>query len=84
MPIIPIFITMEDSNIVGKDGFKVQEYTINIEEPIYPSYKLSEGLNAKNMRDKNFEVWKNIYEDFYKIPLEYTTENAMVEVINGK
>ena len=25
------------------------------------------------MRDKNFEVWKNIYEDFYKIPLEYTT-----------
>ena len=84
VPIIPIFITMEDSNIVGKDGFKVQEYTINIEEPIYPSYKLSEGLNAKNMRDKNFEVWKNIYEDFYKIPLEYTTENAMVEVINGK
>ena len=23
------------------------------------------------MRDKNFDIWKNIYEDFYKTPLEY-------------
>ena len=84
VPIIPIFITMEDSNIIGKDGFPVQEYTINISTPIYPDDNLSEGLNAKGMKEKNFEVWKNIYEDFYKMPLEYTTENAMVEVINGK
>ena len=34
----------------------------------------TEGENAKIMKDKNFEVWKNIYEDFYKIPLEYETE----------
>ena len=84
VPIIPIFITMEDSNIIGADGFPVQEYTINISEPIYPDNNVSEGLNAKALKEKNFEVWKNIYEDFYKIPLEYTTENAMVEVINGK
>ena len=25
------------------------------------------------MKEKNFEVWKNIYEEFYGIPLEYTT-----------
>ena len=25
------------------------------------------------MRDKNYEIWKNIYEDFYGIPLEYDT-----------
>ena len=84
VPIIPIFITMEDSKIIGKDGFPVQEYTINIDKPIYPNVALSEGLKAKGMKEKNFEVWKNIYEDFYKMPLEYTTENAMVEVINGK
>ena len=82
VPIIPIFITMEDSNIIGKDGFAVQEYTINIGEPMYPDKKLSEGKNAKNLRENNFTVWKNIYEDFYKTKLEYTTENAMVEVIN--
>ena len=26
------------------------------------------------MLNKNFEAWKKIYEDFYGIPLEYTTE----------
>ena len=82
VPIIPIFITMEDSQIIGKDGFPVQEYTINIGAPIYPTDKKSEGVKAREMKEKNFEVWKNIYEDFYKQPLEYTTENAMVKVIN--
>ena len=84
VPIIPIFITMEDSNIIGEDGFPIQEYTINISEPIYPKENLSEGLNTKAMKEENFEVWRRIYEDFYKMPLEYTTENKIVEVINGK
>ena len=74
-PVIPIFITMEDSEFIGEDGFPVQAYIINIEKPIYPDEKLTEGENAKIMKDKNFEVWKNVYEDFYKIPLEYETEN---------
>ncbi len=26
VPIIPIFITMKDSDIIGDDGFPVQEY----------------------------------------------------------
>ena len=74
VPVIPIFITMEDSNIIGEDGFFVQEYIINIGEPIYPDRNLSEKENANIMKEKNAEVWKNIYEDFYKVPLEYTTE----------
>ena len=82
VPIIPIFITMEDSDIIGNDGFPVQQYTINIKEPIFPEDNLSEGLNAKALKEKNFQTWKNVYEEFYKIPLEYTTENAIVEVIN--
>ena len=73
VPIIPIFITMEDSTIIGEDGFPIQEYTINIEQPIYPDKNLGEKENTNIMRDKNFEVWKKIYEDFYQIPLEYTT-----------
>ena len=27
----------------------------------------------EKMKNENFEVWKNIYEEFYGIPLEYTT-----------
>lgn len=75
VPVIPIFITMQDSNIIGEDGFFVQEYIINIEKPIYSNEKLSERENTTIMRDKNYEIWKNIYEDFYKVPLQYTTIN---------
>ena len=81
VPIIPIFITMKDSEIIGEDGFPVQEYYINIEKPIYPNKKLSEREDAEIMRQKNFEIWKKVYEDFYKIPLEYTTVKR--EVINN-
>lgn len=73
VPVIPIFITMQDSDIIGEDGFPVQEYIINIEEPIYPDANLSERDNTENMLNKNYEVWKKTYEEFYKIPLEYTT-----------
>lgn len=74
VPVIPIFITMQDSDIIGEDGFPVQEYIINIEKPIYPNENLSERENMEKMKDKNYEVWKKIYEDFYKIPLEYNTK----------
>ncbi len=73
VPVIPIFITMEDSDIIGEDGFPVQEYTVNIEKPIYPDENLTEKENTETMKEKNYEVWKNIYEDFYKMPLEYDT-----------
>lgn len=71
VPVIPIFITMEDSEIIGEDGFPIQEYTVNIGKPIYPDEKLNERANTEIMRDKNFDIWRNIYEDFYKTPLEY-------------
>ena len=78
VPILPIFITMEDSEIIGEDGFPVQEYTINIGKAIYPVSDLSEKENAELMRDKNFEIWKNVYEKFYRIPLEYLTEEKYI------
>lgn len=81
-PIIPIFITMEDSDIIGDDGFPVQEYTINIEKPIYPDENLSEKENTETMKEKNYQVWKEIYEDFYKVPLEYTCDKDVLKDIS--
>ena len=78
VPVIPVFITMEDSSIIGQDGFPIQEYTLNISEPIYPDEKLSENANKEVMKEKNFDIWKNTYEEFYNVPLEYTTK----EVVN--
>ena len=56
VPIIPIFITMRDSDIVGDDGFPVQEYYINIEAPIYPTDGMAEKENAEEMKEKNADI----------------------------
>lgn len=73
VPVVPIFITMEDSEIIGDDGFPIKEYYVHIEKPIYPDEEISERENVELMKEQNYEIWKNIYEEFYGIPLEYTT-----------
>ena len=78
VPVIPIFITMQDNDKIDDEGFPIQEYTVNIGEPIYPDEKLNQKENEEKMLNKNFEVWKNIYEDFYGIPLEYTTKKEIL------
>ena len=84
VPVIPIFITMEDSDVIGEDGFPVQEYIVNVESPIYPDENLTEKENATQMKEKNTEVWKKVYEDFYGVQLEYATEQNEVNQINLK
>lgn len=74
VPVIPLFITMEDSDRIGADGFPIQEYTVFIEEPIYPEDGLTERRQVDAMRDQNYNVWKRIYEEFYGVELTYTTE----------
>ncbi|MGN0432687.1 MAG: glycosyltransferase [Lachnospiraceae bacterium] len=71
VPVLPCFITMEDSDVLDDDGFFVQEYTVHVSEPIYPDKNLSREENIRNMMEKNSEVWKNIYEETYHIPLQY-------------
>ncbi len=72
VPVLPCFITMSDSDVMGNDGFYVQEYTIHIGAPILPDETLSRGENVENMRKKNYEVWKQIYEETYQMQLAYT------------
>lgn len=74
VPVLPIFICMEDSDRIGADGFPIQEYTVFINEPIYSNTELSERERVADMRDRNYTLWKNVYEEFYGIPLVYTTE----------
>lgn len=76
VPIVPCFITMQDSNIIGKDGFPVQEYTIHISEPIYPDPAKRVSQNTEEMMQKNYDVWKQIYEQTYGKPLVYLTEKS--------
>ncbi len=74
VPVLPCFITMKDSDILGEDGFFVQEYTIHIGKPIYPDNDLKYNERLEQMMNENFEVWKTVYEQEYQMPLEYSTE----------
>lgn len=69
--VLPVFITMQDSDIVDSDGFFVQEYTIHICKPIFPKPEISRNENIEFMMNENYSVWKKVYEDTYKIPLRY-------------
>jgi 1-acyl-sn-glycerol-3-phosphate acyltransferase len=83
-PVIPCFFTLKDSEVVdkktgekslriGKDGFPVQEFTLHVGNMIYPDSDKTLEENAEIMMQKNAEVWKEIYERIYGIPLIYTT-----------
>ena len=72
VPVLPCFITMEDSDIIDSDGFPVQEYTIHVASPIYPDASKSERENVIAMMKQNYNVWKEIYESTYGVKLSYT------------
>lgn len=75
VPIVPCFITMKDSSIIGEDGFLVQEYTINFLPPIYPDISLSSKEETINMSNRNYEMWCKVYKEFYNEKVEYLKED---------
>lgn len=74
VPVIPIFITMEDTDKIGDDGFPIQAYTAHICPAIYPDSNLSSKENMNMMCEKNYEYWTQIYEKFYNKKLKFTTK----------
>jgi len=74
VPVLPIFITMNDSDKIGGDGFPIQEYTLHFLPAIYPDSNKSTKENMEMLRDKNYAMWKEVYEKVYGIPLTYSTQ----------
>ena len=72
VPVVPIFITMEDSDTLDDDGFFVQKYTVNILPAIYPDPTLSGVAAREKMKEENYAAWVKTYEDFYGKPLVYS------------
>ena len=70
VPVIPCFITMEDTEFIDGDGFNVQAYTIHILPAIYPSPEKSKRENIEDMKNKNLQLWVKTYEEFYNIPYD--------------
>ena len=68
-PIVPIFITMEESPYEG-----VEAWTMHILKPIYPNKDLPLKDRKEDMLNRNYEAFKETYEDFYKTKLVYNTK----------
>lgn len=74
VPVIPIFITMEDVDKRLPDGSNVQAYTMHFLPPIYKKDELSDRENEEYIKTENYRLWCETYENFYDIPLKYTGE----------
>lgn len=80
VPVVPTFITMENSDKLDDNGFLIQKLTLHIEKPIYINSDLSDKQNVENMKKQNFKVWKDIYEKTYDTKLDYiTTDRSLVQ-----
>ena len=78
VPVIPCFITMEDSKEhVDADGLPVQEYTVHIMKPLYKDENLPFKEAVQEMKGQNCAMCKEVYEQTYGVPLIYSTKEKM-------
>ena len=78
VPVLPIFITMNDSDKIGGDGFPIQEYTLHFLPAIYPDPNKTVKENMEIMKDKNYAMWKEVYEKEYNMPLTYSCDASKI------
>ena len=76
-PVLPIFITLEDTENFDSDGCLSQAYTIHILPPPFPDKSLNSRENCRMLCRENYRLWKEVYEDFYGKKLEYTTKGEV-------
>lgn len=77
VPVVPCFIVMKNSGMIGEDGMPVLTHTPTVCKPIYPDLTLSKKDASEKMRRENFEVFKSIYEREYGLKLKYACEGAL-------
>lgn len=77
VPVLPIFITLEDTDKISMDGTPIQAYTVHILPAIFSDENLSLRENSERMCLENYRLWKETYESFYKKKLTYTTDSEV-------
>ncbi len=76
-PVIPIFITLEDTDSYDADGLPVQSYTIHILPPIFPDKNTGIRQETERICRENYRMWCEVYEGFYGKKLQYSTEDEV-------
>lgn len=77
VPIIPLFITIEDKKQTLDEQNRVNpgDYTIHILPPIYPKSDLHNKDNVRYMQSEQFRLCKECYEKTYNKKLTFTTKD---------
>lgn len=74
VPVIPSFITMEDTDKLSEDGYPIQAFTVWFLPPIYPKEEFNDKQNMEYIKEENYRLWKETYEKFYNKELVYGEE----------
>ena len=65
VPIIPCFVTMEDTDRIDEHGFPKQKYTVHVMPPLYPDPAKSMRQNEREMQAENYRLCREKYEQIY-------------------
>ena len=71
VPVVPMFITMEDTDNIGGDGFPIQAYTVHIGKCLTIDENLSQKENVNMLMEKNYQFCVDTYEKFYNTKLKF-------------
>lgn len=75
VPVVPIFITMEDSEDLDETGYPVQLMTVHVLKPIRPKQGSNPIRIAQDMLDANYKAWVDCYEKTYGVKLHYLCDD---------
>ncbi len=74
VPIVPMFITYNKTGKFNRQGIEECTLTAHIMPPIFKDQNKTDKDNIIALRDKNFDMCKELYQKTYGIPLKYNTE----------
>ena len=76
VPVIPMFITMEDTDKIGGDGFPIQAYTVHIGKCLKTDENLTPKENINMLMEKNYQFCVETYEKFYNTKLKFNVKEG--------
>lgn len=65
VPIIPVFVTMEDTDAPDEYGFPKQKYTVHVMPSMHPDPEKTLRENERAMQEENYALCREKYREVY-------------------
>ncbi len=76
VPVIPMFITFRPTGAFDANGIEIKHMSVHIMPPIYPDSSLPRRQSVQAIKQKNYLMCCEKYEEIYEKKLEYTTRKS--------